>query len=105
MIYFEKAYDKASRSFLRYMMKKTSFGEVWIKWIESLIFSSKMSILVNSSPNKGFGVERGLRQGDPISPFLFVIVVEDLNVLVNKTVENGDFLGCNTNGKCFTEFH
>lgn len=51
-----------------------------------LIFSRKMSVLVNSSLTKEFIVKRGLRQEDPISPFLFVIVVEGLKFLVNKAV-------------------
>lgn len=56
---FERAYDKVSWSFLRFMMKKMGFGEVRKKWMEALIFSSKMSVLVNGSPTKEFGVERG----------------------------------------------
>ncbi|XP_058761293.1 uncharacterized protein LOC131634665 [Vicia villosa] len=57
-----------------------------------------MSVLVNGSPTKEFAFERGLRQGDPLSPFLFVIVVKGLKIMVNKAVENGDFVGCNVKG-------
>ncbi|MCH96459.1 LINE-1 reverse transcriptase like, partial [Trifolium medium] len=46
-----------------------------------------MSILVNGSPTTDFKVEKGLRQGDPLSPFLFLIVVEGLTQLVNRAVE------------------
>lgn len=75
---------------------------MWLNWMKVLI-SRKMSVLVNGSPIKEFEVERGLRQGDLISPFLFVIVAKGLKLLVNKTVENGDFVGCNVNGKCFMD--
>ncbi|XP_058725633.1 uncharacterized protein LOC131596916 [Vicia villosa] len=80
------------------------FGEVWwMKWMEALIFSSKILVLVNSSPTKEFMVERGLRQGDSLSPFLVVIVAEGLKFLVNKAVESGDFVGCYMKGKCFAD--
>ncbi|XP_058733926.1 uncharacterized protein LOC131605606 [Vicia villosa] len=100
---FEKAYDKVSWNFLRYMMRRMGFGARWIKWMEALVFSSKMSVLVNGSRTREFGVEGGLRQGDPISPFLFVIAAEGLKCLINKAVENGDYAGCNVNGKCFID--
>ncbi|XP_058780367.1 uncharacterized protein LOC131654005 [Vicia villosa] len=88
---FEKAYDKVSWNFLRFMMNKMRFGARWMWWMEETIFTSHMSILVNGSPSKEFAVEIGLRQGDPISPFLFVIVTEALAVLVRKVSEIGDF--------------
>lgn len=49
-------------------------GGVFMKCIEAIIFSSQMSILVNGSPMKDFEVGKGLRQGDPLSSFLFVII-------------------------------
>ncbi|XP_058741725.1 uncharacterized protein LOC131614114 [Vicia villosa] len=100
---FEKAYDKVSWNFFRYMMRRMGFGDRWMKWMEALVFSSKISVLVNGSPTREFGVERGLRQGDPISPFLFVIVAEGLKCLINKAVDNGDYVGCHLNGKCFVD--
>ncbi|XP_058726559.1 uncharacterized protein LOC131597917 [Vicia villosa] len=62
-----------------------------------------MSVLVNGSPTKEFTVERGLRQGDPLSPFLFVLVVEGLKVMVDKAVQNGDFVGCDVKGINFNK--
>ncbi|MCH99815.1 LINE-1 reverse transcriptase like, partial [Trifolium medium] len=46
-----------------------------------------MSILINGRPTEDFKVERGLRQGDPLSPFLFLIVVEGLAGMMRKAVE------------------
>ncbi|XP_058726397.1 uncharacterized protein LOC131597738 [Vicia villosa] len=67
------------------------FGQRWLKWMELLVFNSNMSILVNGSPTKDFMVSRGLRQGDPLSPFLFVLVAEGLSGLVTRSIEVGDF--------------
>ena len=55
--------------------------------------SSNMSILVNGSPTEEFCLDRGVRQGDPLSPFLFILAAEGLNAIVNKAVENGIFRG------------
>ncbi|GJV00544.1 reverse transcriptase domain, reverse transcriptase zinc-binding domain protein [Tanacetum coccineum] len=52
-----------------------------------------MSILVNGSPSDEFGLKRGVRQGDPLSPFLFILAAKGLNALVNEAVEKGIFRG------------
>ncbi|XP_058783440.1 uncharacterized protein LOC131658124 [Vicia villosa] len=69
----------------------------------SLIFCRSMSVLVNGSPTKEFTVEKGLRQGDLLSPFLFVIVAEGLKGLINKAVENGSYAGFSFNRRCFID--
>ncbi|XP_058742105.1 uncharacterized protein LOC131614552 [Vicia villosa] len=90
---FKKAYDSISWIYLRWIMGRMGFGKRWLKWMESCIFTSHMFMLVNGSATKEFKVQRGLRQGDPISPFLFVIAMEGLSTLMNKSVEVGD-LNC-----------
>lgn len=71
--------------------------------MEAFIFNSNMSIMVNGSPTKEFKVKRGLRPGDPISPFLFVMAEEGLKWLVDKEVINADYAGFSINGKCFVD--
>ncbi|GKC67749.1 reverse transcriptase domain, reverse transcriptase zinc-binding domain protein [Tanacetum coccineum] len=55
--------------------------------------SPSMSILVYGSPTEKFGLERGIRQGDPLSPFLFILAAEGLNAIVTEAVEKGIFRG------------
>ncbi|CAL0304706.1 unnamed protein product [Lupinus luteus] len=77
---FEKAYDSVNWSFLLYMMERMGFCCRWRNWIKACLQSNSVSILVNGSPTTEFGMCRGLRQGDSIAPFLFIIVAEGLVV-------------------------
>lgn len=67
-----------------YMMCRLSFSEKWRGWIKECISSSSFFVLVKGSPYRLFKSYRGLRQGDPLSPFLFTMVAEALNVLLLK---------------------
>ncbi|GAU48137.1 hypothetical protein TSUD_293770 [Trifolium subterraneum] len=94
---FERAYDTISWGFLEKMMAKMGFSEAWLKWMRACIFESSMFALVNGSPTADFNVGRGFRQGDPLSPFLFLIVAEGLTGLMRKVVELGKFKGYRLN--------
>ncbi|KAK2649624.1 hypothetical protein Ddye_017113 [Dipteronia dyeriana] len=95
---FEKAYDNVDHSFLEEMLVKMGFGSKWRNWIKSCISIATMSILVNSSPSPPFRIRRGLRQGDPLSSFIFNIIVEGLSSILNKAVDL-DLIS----GECFNE--
>ena len=75
----KKANDHVSWDFLMYMLQRCGFSEKWRKWIRYCILIVKFSILINGSPSDFFGSSRGLRQGDPLSPLLFDIVMEALS--------------------------
>ncbi|CAL5388524.1 unnamed protein product [Camellia sinensis] len=90
---FEKAYDSVNWEFLLSMMKNLGFGEKWVGWIWSCISTSRISVLVNGSPTAEFSPQKGLRQGDPLSPFLFNIVAEGLNILLERAKEKGMIRG------------
>ncbi|GAU49673.1 hypothetical protein TSUD_91110 [Trifolium subterraneum] len=75
------------------VMGRMSFPTLWRKWIKECICTATASALVNGSPTAEFPLERGLRQGDPLSPFLFLIAAEGLHVLMKATVENNLFTG------------
>ncbi|GAU23824.1 hypothetical protein TSUD_27340 [Trifolium subterraneum] len=94
---FETAYDTVNWGFLERMMVKMGFAEGWVKWIRACIFESSMSVLVNGSPTEDFKVCKGLRQGHPLSPFLFLIVAEGLTRMIRRAVEIGKFHGYKVN--------
>ncbi|XP_015953537.1 uncharacterized protein LOC107477959 [Arachis duranensis] len=64
------------------------FGRRWREWVMECVGTSSMSVLINGSPTKPFMMERGLKQGDPLSPF-FVLVVDVLHRMVEEAVRNG----------------
>ena len=80
----EKAYDHVDWNFLLYMLHRCGFSSTWRRWIFNCISSARFSILVNGSPTGFFESFRGLRQGDPLSPFLFLIVMEALSHLLAR---------------------
>ncbi|GKV27606.1 hypothetical protein SLEP1_g36762 [Rubroshorea leprosula] len=90
---FEKAYDKVCWDFLDYMLMRLGFCNTWRMWIQECLQSSTVSVLVNGSPSRQFSVSKGLRQGDPLSPFLFLLVAEGLNGLMSSAVEKEQFKG------------
>ncbi|XP_022016696.1 uncharacterized mitochondrial protein AtMg01250-like [Helianthus annuus] len=77
-------------------MEKMCFPDKWRKWIMGVISTARSSVLVNGSPTFEFKYSKGIRQGDPISPFLFLIGMEALTVLFNRAVEGGMFKGFET---------
>ncbi|CAL5380958.1 unnamed protein product [Camellia sinensis] len=86
---FEKAYDTVNWEYLFDMLQKFGFGARWIGWVKACVTSHSISVLVNGSPTAEFNPQKGLRQGDPLSPFLFNIVAEGLNVLLSRAKEIG----------------
>jgi hypothetical protein len=70
-----------------------AFPVLWRKWIKECVCTATASVLVNGSPTEEFPLERGLRQGDPLSPFLFLLAAEGLNVLMEAVVEQNLFTG------------
>ncbi|GKV25193.1 hypothetical protein SLEP1_g34663 [Rubroshorea leprosula] len=90
---FEKVYDKVCWDFIEYMMMRMGFNATWRKWIRECLASSSISVLINGSPTNQFSVSKGLRQGDLLSPFLFLIVAEGLNGLMSSAVEKQLYKG------------
>ena len=72
---------------LFYLLGRMGFGLKWKGWIKACVTSIRFSVLENGSPEGFFGYSRGLRQGDPLSPLLFLLIMEVLSRLLKKTEE------------------
>ncbi|KAJ0938893.1 putative RNA-directed DNA polymerase [Helianthus annuus] len=90
---FAKAFDSVNWNYIDTILSKMGFSGQWRGWIKGYFTSARTSLLVNGSPTEEFPMERGVRQGDPLSPFLFIIAMEGLSALVNLAVERGVFRG------------
>ncbi|GKU91023.1 hypothetical protein SLEP1_g4952 [Rubroshorea leprosula] len=102
---FEKAYDKVCWKFLDCMMQKLGFCATWRRWIMECLRTSQVSVLVNGSPTRQFNISQGLRQGDPLSPFLFLIVAEGLNGMITTAVQKGLLEGVEVGSKGYKVSH
>jgi hypothetical protein len=89
----EKAFDKMEWVLIFAIMERLGFNPTWINWIKICISTSSFSILLNGSPFGHFTLERGLRQGDPLSPFLFILGSEVLSRLLFKEESLGNIKG------------
>ena len=85
----EKAYDHVNWDCLIYLMDRMGFGSRWKSWIKTCISTVRFSIMINGSPSGFFGSSQGIRQGDPLSPLLFLLVMEVLSRMLRRTEEAG----------------
>ena len=88
---FTKAFDTIEHNTILLMMKHLGFAEIWIDWIERILASGSSSVLLNGVPGNHFHCRRGVRQGDPLSPLLFVLAADLLQCIVNKAYQQGLF--------------
>ncbi|KAL6327158.1 hypothetical protein AAG906_015197 [Vitis piasezkii] len=95
----EKAYDSINWHFLIRVMQKMGFGSKWIGWMWRCISTTKFSVLVNRAPTRFFSSSKGLRQGNPLSLYLFVMGMEVLSVLIRKAVDGAFLSGCRIRGR------
>ena len=85
----EKAYARISWKFIKETLKKAGLPYLWIKNILHYVKTIITSIVWNGNPLKWFRSSRGIRQGDPISPYLFVLYMEQLGHIISQAVEEG----------------
>jgi hypothetical protein len=85
----KKAFDCIDWDFLRLILAQTGFNHPMIKWIMSCVVSANLAILVNGESSSFFRMGRGLRQGCPLSPLLFILAMEALSLLLKTTQAEG----------------
>ena len=88
---FEKAYDRVSWTFLKQTMGKMGFAEIWIQRVMSLNLNASAAIIVNGEQSKTFKLQRSVRQGCPLAPYLFLLTVDVLGQMLQHP-------GCNVKG-------
>lgn len=88
-----KALDTVAWTFLLEVLQHMGFGLRWRNWISIILSSSSIKILLNGHPGRRICHARGLRQGDPLSPMLFVLVMEVLNHFLKWVEQRGWFPG------------
>ncbi|KAK1941979.1 Retrovirus-related Pol polyprotein from type-2 retrotransposable element R2DM [Phytophthora citrophthora] len=86
---FAKAYDRVNRDYLFKVMEKQGFGEVFLSWIRLLYNGSVCSLMINGWAQDAIRPSRGVKQGDPLSPFLFALALEPLGNLLRAKRELG----------------
>nr|GEU29659.1 RNA-directed DNA polymerase, eukaryota [Tanacetum cinerariifolium] len=89
----DKAYDSVRWDLFDDILGKFGFGDKWRMWIQSCLKSSRGSIIINGSPTEEFQFFKGLNQGDPLSPFLFILVMESLHLSFQRVEEAEMFKG------------
>ncbi|GJS95185.1 RNA-directed DNA polymerase, eukaryota, partial [Tanacetum coccineum] len=94
---FAKAYDSVRWEYLIDVPKAFGFGSKWCQWIQGTFCFAKASILVNGSPTNEFQFHRGLKQGDPLAPLLFILVMESFHLSFNRVVDADIFKGIRLN--------
>lgn len=84
-----KAYDRVSWSFLESIMLKMGFEPRWVKWMIMCVNSVEYNVLMNHEEVGPIIPERGLRQGDPLSPYLYILCAEGLSSLIRSAERRG----------------
>lgn len=86
---FHKAFDSVSWTALTAILRAKGFPDIWCRWVDKLNSSASSAVLLNGRPGPWFQCRQGLRQGDPFSPFLFILVADVLKRLIIQASSNG----------------
>ena len=88
-----KAYDRVEWTFLQGIMQKLGFDQRWVQLAMETITTTSYSVFINGEPKGFITLSRGIRQGEPLSPYLFLLCAKGLSALLHKAVENREING------------
>jgi hypothetical protein len=100
-----KDYDKIRWHYMVKSLEAFGFTHHWISWIVSLVSTTSYSLLINGSPTKPFWPTRGIIQGDLLSPFLFILMMEGLSRSIKSATTLGEITGIKSFENCPTSTH
>ena len=92
-----KAYDTVSWDYILCLLHEFGFHPVLSKWISEMLHTSSFSLAINGGSTGFFKGARGIRQGDPISPYLFTLVMEGFNLILNQCIRDAGNYHYHTN--------
>lgn len=85
----QKAFDTINWSYMLEVLQALGFGPRWREWISILFGTATSRALLNGSQGSSFSHKRGVRQGDPLSPMLFILAIDLLQKMLDLTTQNG----------------
>ena len=92
-LHMSKMYDRVEWQFMEKLMKKMGFGDTWTNLMMQCISKATYSVLINGEPYGHIKSTRRMHQGDPLSPYLFLLCTKGFYGLLKKAEENGDIRG------------
>ncbi|PWA65154.1 hypothetical protein CTI12_AA306500 [Artemisia annua] len=95
-----KAFDRVEWDFLIATLRKLGFGDAWCKWVLACISSYEMDLMINGDSIGTIKPSRVIHQGDPMSPYLFIIVADVLSRLINNAMQNSILTGIKMSRNC-----
>ncbi|OMO88682.1 reverse transcriptase [Corchorus capsularis] len=104
-LYMNKAYDRVEWDFLEAVMKKLGFCNQWVNWIMQCVSTVSYRLIINGKPYDVIQPSRGLRQGYPLSPYLFLFVADALSRMVQVVADNKELRGIKLSRECHVLTH
>lgn len=95
-----KTYDRVEWDFIEEVMRSLGFSDEWIKKVMKCISSVSYSVLLNECPQEAFKPSRGLRQGDHLSSYLFLLCTEGFSAFLDKEEYRSNLVGFQINKYC-----